>query len=577
MFDSSPLELRRSLPELTQALAAGEIIKIENGHWITQGIISRLVSWYKGESHANLTRLIDKINDLLNEVETGQSTLDYDDVYYVGKALHKRCLKALAFEHKCALTSLKTRVISLYHRTHSDRAVSEVSYHRILEEAQKWQRSDPLYRHKDLTEKDKMRLREVCKYNKFVDLLMNNEMERKRFFQWTIRHRNYPDAFVLFRNTAEKLMNANLSTRIGRYGGKDLKVQRAGDVTILTLKINGIDRNILDGSKLYTLKNDYVLSVDAMFQIYKDRETTIGNLEFFPGAGIFNFNPKRLGAYIPATNSYEMIDLSREDWYEQLPPCECITYAEASERFENEHGDKLNCDGTRWIATIYATTDKLVPDATGNHAYLQIAVPDGDGHYRLYNFGKFTEEYPITSDEKRKIAFEPVDAIIMYPDENMFNLDRLEEGISWLLTPEEGISRMASIKKDIQRVRQKNIAFQLFNGNCIFWCFHKMHRFLTDQDMRRLAGVRFIDANPSGSLGYLWKVFRVLPSSILEPALNWLTAKFGANTVYVVTKKNGTRVEKGLLKKVPWNPQEEFPHPGAFVVRKKERRELNRF
>lgn len=575
MFDSSPLELRCSLPELTQALAAGEIIKIENGHWISQGFFSRLVSWYRREGHANLSHLFQTINGLLNEVESGKTSLEGRQVYQLGKALYKRCRKASSPEHKCFSSGLLTRVTSLYYRSHSSSPYSEVAYQKVLEAAEKWQKNDPLYYHKALTDNDKNRLRQVSKYSRFVDVIMGCESERNQFFRWTIRHKNNADAFVLFRNTAEKLIDSNLSTRIGYYGGNDLQIQSMNGKTTLTLKINGVDQNILDESQQFTLKNNYILTVGEMLRVFKDRQNIIGNLEYFPGVGVVNFNPKRLGAYIPATNSYDWIDLSKEDWFKQLPPNETITFAEASERFENENGTKLQCDGTQWVATIYATTDNLEPDATGNHAYLQIAIPSQDGNFHLYNFGKFTADYPMTADEKRKVAFESVDAIIMYPDENMFNLDRLEEGISWLLTPEEGLSRMSSIKKDIQRVRDKNIAFQLFNGNCIFWCFHKMHRYMTKEEMRRLAGVKFIDANPKGYLGYLWRIFRLLPSGFLETSLNWLSAQFGANNVYVITKKNGNRVEKGLLKQVPWKPEEEFPHPGAFVARKKRRRELN--
>jgi len=574
MFDSSPLELRSTLPQLKQALDAGEIIKIEKGHWISQGFFSRLVSWYRGEGHFNLFLLINTINGLFNEVETGKSILDVVECRYVGKALHKRCRNASSVEHKSSLSDLKARVISLYYRTHACGVSSEVAYQRVLEAAVKWQRNDPLYRDKQLTENDKLRLKQISKYSEFVAFIVSNESERKRFFQWTIRHKNNADAFVIFRNTAEKFINSSLSTRIGFYGGDDLKIQQEGKEKVLTLTIDGIHQNILDGSQHYTLKNDYTLSVDQMLQVFKDRQSIIGNLEYFPGVGVVNFNPNCLGAYIPATNSYEFIDLSKEDWFKQLPPNETITHAQASERFEDENGNKLICDGTQWVATIYATTDNLEPDATGNHAYLQIAVPTVDGHYNIYNFGKFAEYYPVTSEEKRKVAMEPVDAIIMYPDENMFNLDRLEEGISWLLTPGEGLSRMTSVKKDIQRARDKNIAFQLFNGNCIFWCFHKMHRYVTERDMRRLAGVKFIDGKPSGFLGYIWRIFKIMPSGILEPSMNWLAAKFGANNVYVITKKNGSQVEIGLLKKVPWNPAEEFPHPGAFVARKKSRREL---
>jgi hypothetical protein len=572
MFDSPTQEIRNSLPDLTRAFSAGQTIKVENGHWKVLGFFSRFVSWIKRESVSNLHQVITVINTLFDEVETGNSTLNVGHCRQAGKALYRRCRKAKPALLKLASADLKGRLLALYYRKHPPQEFNPASYQKILDAVNHWQSKNPLFSHCHLTDTDKIRLKEASCYPRFVQHLLNNKMERQRFFRWTIRHRNHCEPYILFRSTAEKLTDCNLSARIGYYGGEDLKVLTIDQRKLLTLRINGHDCNILDGHLFYTLEKDYRLSVDEILGIFRDRQTVIGNLEYFKNEGITNFNPKRLGPYNPETDHYDMIDLNSERWWEQLRPIETITAEEASRRFEDSEGNTIHCDGINWVATISATTDSLQVDATGNHAYFQMAIPTGDGHYRVYVFGKFTEVYPVTAEEKKKVAVEPVDAVIMYPDENIFNLDRFTESISWVLPPSEGISRMLSIRKDLQRVRDKNIAFQLFNGNCIMWCFHKMHRYVNEAEKRRLAGVRFVDAAPSGKLGYLWTIFRTIPTSWLEPSLNWFIRQLGGEKVFIVTKKNGSRVEKGLLKQVPWNPEAEFPHPGAFAIRKRDRK-----
>lgn len=572
MYDSTPLVLRSSLGELTQALAAGKTIKIENGHWVSLGLFSRIVSFFKREESHHLHRLITSVNQLFDEIETGRSLLNSEQCETLGKALYARCRNAKPNDLKLAAADLNGRILSVYYRIHQKSEMDQALYDKILNAAETWLNKDILFSHLSLTQTEKNRLKEVACYPKFAEHLFNNKMERKRFFRWTIRHKNTCESYILFRSTTEKLTQATLSNRIGYYGGTGLKVMQEGNDKILTLRINGMDCDIRDGSRQYTLSNNYTLSVNEMFSIFEQRQTVIGNLEYFPGVGIVNWNPKRLGRFNPATKLYDMIDLNLERWWEQLPPVATITNAEASEMFEDQDGNKIPCDGSRWIVSIYATTDSLEVDATGNHAYLQIAVPTGDGHYNLYPFGKFTEEYPITASEKKKVAVEPMDAVIMYPEENIFNLDRYEEGISWALTPEEGISRMNSIRKDIQRVRQKNIVFQLFNDNCIIWCFLKMHRYVTEEQKRFLAGVRFLEATPSGFLGYVWEIFRCIPEFFLEPTLNYLMGKIGGEKVVSIIKKNGRRLEKGLLKRVPWKSTAAFPHPGAFVIRKRNRK-----
>jgi hypothetical protein len=280
----------------------------------------------------------------------------------------------------------------------------------------------------------------------------------------------------------------------------------------------------------------------------------MGNLEFFP-AGICNWNPKKLGAYNPATEQYAIDHLELEDWWEWFPWMEQISIQNAAERYEEA------CDGIQWVFTIKASREKPSMSPQGTHSYLEVAIPNGWG-YNIYYFGKFsTARFPQTFLESFNCITAVMPAAVCYPDENIFYFHREHIGYSSLATPVEGKNLMRSIRKDITNAMNGNLFFQLINENCCKWVWKKLRKHLGEERIPNLFSMPFLDVEMEGKLGGLFQRLRQMPPKKQKKILTFLFFLAGGYRKKKVVKKDGSTRKIGIFHHAAWKPDGDFLHP----------------
>lgn len=488
------------------------------------------------------------------------------------KALKKEAKKNGSSRLINSIEILKSRILSLQYRLdiHQRAQPADTNlFNQLKKAAEIWKLNEKLIKVKDLSDGDIDQLKELCTYPKFAKHLLKSESERASFFNWCIRAGNKASPYVEFIGMAKRLLECNLSMRIGSFGGSDLQICTSGNSKDLLLPFEGKLHSVLDDNLEIAFKGNYKLKIHQILQIFQDRNFTVGNLEYFPHEGICNWNPKKLGWYNADTKLYEMINLANEvqNWWEQLKPMEMITKEQASLRFEDFAGKKLSCDGVHWVGSLISRTDYHLPDAEGNHAYVQFAVPDGNGNYRLYDFGKFTDWFPQTMRQRLDFIAKPVKGTITYPDENRFRLDRDVESVSFLFSPAEGVNRMNSIRKDLLNVRQGNHYFEVLHNNCILWACKKLK--LSKEQIHKMCGINIMEGSPRGALGKIWTFLKLCPGSIHRVFLSTLFVLIGARGSVVVLGKCGKHKVRCLMNDPPWAPGAIRPHPTALLIKKR--------
>ncbi|MEM1282019.1 MAG: hypothetical protein AAGG81_00540, partial [Chlamydiota bacterium] len=284
--------------------------------------------------------------------------------------------------------------------------------------AKKWKEEQALLENKALTENEIYQLQVTSQYPEFVELVRQNGELIGKFFRWVIRDKNEAKVFIEYPALCEKIIASNLSSRIGRINSKDLKVKKVtnsecGTYKIVTLPFEGIDRNILDGDAIVTFRGNYKMSISDVFKVFEDKDLRIGNLEYL-ALGITNWNCHKWGFWSADKNAFETIDLNHRQWWQQLPVFEVISRESAQQRY------RQSLDGQSWCLATSATRGSASLDYENTHAFLEVAVPFGDGRYAIYDFGKFAKKFPATFFEGVSIFCHNLLATVSYPDGNVF-------------------------------------------------------------------------------------------------------------------------------------------------------------
>lgn len=379
-------------------------------------------------------------------------------------------------------------------------------------------------------------------YQSFVKLITLSPELKVDFLNWCLRDKNDPLIFISYPQTAKKLIDCNLSSRIGFYGG----LRREGND--LTLPFEGKNISILDGEKEILFRGNYKLRVKEIFEIFQKRLVEIGNLEYFAD-GICNWNPKKGGWYNADRQDFEVEELNKEKWWESLPVGKELTPSEAAQCFG------FPVDGTSWIVSLQATRQSNDHHPIGTHGWIQIAIPM-EGRYRLFDFGKIAEDFPVTLKENIIITAITVPGVICYPDENIFSTNRQHKWKAFEITEAEGKNLMLSIQQDLLRGKRGELPFQFLTANCCKWAWKSCKRHLGD----KLPELFQMKAKEFTVQGFEWIKF--LPDTLIDLFLTLIFWILGGNKEMVIPKKNGTPKVISLLRKKPWDPNNTFFHPG---------------
>lgn len=433
---------------------------------------------------------------------------------------------------------LKQRMTALKYRIERDNGGLDKGNNSIDEAEElkqqviEWKQGYELYQDTSVSETEMDKLLEASRYPKFVKLLKFDPALRNQFFRWTIRDNNSVGSFVQFPSTCSRLKSALISGRIGRFAEKfQFVAKKNGEKTFnLPFQVATEDGrlvkkeiSILDESRRLKLRGGYELTIQEIINIFKRKNFDPGKLEFFGSCGISNWHTHELGWWNPDTESYERIDVERENsrWWEQMPVFEHLSQDEACRRF----GIESLRDG-QWVAVAKSTRESLSLDIDRSHGYFEILVPDERGGFNLYPLGKFAKEFPANLIDKFLFVTNTVESRIEYPDENPYYSHRQHASAPFVLGEDEGLALMEMIRKDLKAAREGNVVFQFAWENCAWWPQERLENLLGKKEDGNVGGApnffvnSVLESRPQVQpLRLIFKICRALPECIKKVAV----------------------------------------------------------
>lgn len=426
---------------------------------------------------------------------------------------------------------LAQRLTALQYRMESENPIeaaqpaSSELYEKLLAYALQSKQKNPLFVEKELNQRDREKIQEACRYPKFVKLLLKSPEMRDFFLKSVIRDRADVDIFVEYPHLFEKLKNCYLIPRVGRFSKRLLQIEKQeGKEKIVTLPFwtkEGVRRiNILDESAKVTLKEGWTISIKETFEVFAKKNGDHGDLELFSSTGISNWNSRELGPLIPRSSEaahaeevrdfssisssltyiknhlpspvqffewlglfikkeYRRILLSQEAWWKQLPVFETLSMEEVKQRnpyvsiWDPSTGDfKAVPNRMRkgeWLISANSNRTTADLDLDDRHGYMLVYIPQVDGSYNCYPFGKFAERFAQGFIDKISFLVGTIRAKVVYPDENVFYSQRQHASYPMVYSHEWGLFAMNLIRLDMIKARENNLIFQFGADNCAHW------------------------------------------------------------------------------------------------------------
>ncbi len=435
--------------------------------------------------------------------------------------------------------SLKRKWIGYKYRTDEIKpAYPEPKVLKELErQAEIWKRGESYFSIKRLTQDELDKLHQIAEYNEFAELLIEYKKLAREMFEWALRDKNEIAPFIEFPNTASKLIESHLSERIGRMDQKVLKIKK-GHSKILTLPFEGVDHNILNPDYVVDFSYGLRLSMANIFEIFKNKAYDSGKLEFMK-MGIINWNALLMGHYSAETNQIEPIDVNIKRWWEKLPLFKTLSLEKVIERYG------VVPHAGEWVASASSTRGSLNLDFNNTHAFLEVAIPTGEGTYNLFDFGKFASIFPKNFLDAIKMLCKNSHASIAYPDENVYYTHRETALKSFILDESQAEQLMDSIKEDILASRSTNFVYQIESENCAKWVEHKLYDALGSYNIPHLFWMPLLDTEPNGVVKTIFSLIKKLPSRLQVPMLACLHLPLGAFQETLI-QEGGLIVSKSL-------------------------------
>lgn len=385
----------------------------------------------------------------------------------------------------------------------------------LIEKASLWKKQLPLAVEKELIPQELRQLEKAAAYPEFTRLLLASKELQENFFIWALRDGNGVDPFVEFPATCAKMKASFLAARVGRLGQHLFRLEKKwhgdGKEKILSLPfhIRNCIRfvNILDDSQQVELAKGWKLTIREVFEVFANKNREVGNLEFFASTGITNWNSHQLGVWNPATQSYDRIDLTKKEWWRQMPRLETVSKATLEKRLEE------TIQPGEWIVCAKASRTTPDLDLDTRHGYFEVAIPSSNADqssYTLYPFGNFARNFPNSLWDLVAFLADTVPGKVTYPDENFFYSQRQQAFHPIKLTENEGRQLMHVIQKELIKAKHGHVIFQLGGENCAFWAQKVLHK--TGKILPNFYRLNYVETKPLNPvLKGIFACIRVLP------------------------------------------------------------------
>lgn len=405
-----------------------------------------------------------------------------------------------------------------------------------------WKEVNPLIPDKALTEQEIDAIREACTYPLFIHILLDDAELQNQFFEWVIRDKNLPGPFIQFPAMQQRITTSNLAGRIGRVNPHMLKITYIPEEGVvrkaLTLPFEGIDIDILNDHNSHTFRGNYTLQVSEVFNIFHNKFAGAGNLELLAG-GVTNWNYLKCARWDNNKQCHIPINIYRRDWWKELPPLETLSLDQMKKRY----GDHV--DGVQWNIAAAASRGSATLDYEATHAYLNVAIPNGDGSYNVYDFGKLANVFPTTFLEKISVFAFNVHASVAYPDESIFYSFREHTYYSVPMDAAKAFEVMESIRQDMLISADNHFVYQIESDNCARWAQHKIEAGVGEDLLPNLFQMHLLATEPSGFTKWLFAAIKKAPMPLRTFILTRLHFPLGAGVGTWIIEQ-GTRVYKSL-------------------------------
>lgn len=459
------------------------------------------------------------------------------------RALIKRCFDFIFCRSSKALelieneiNELRRRIVAFGYREEKIAPANpdeeSVEYLRLI--ALEWKKNHPLIAMPILTAKEISHLKKTAEYSLFVALIKNYPSLKEKFLNWVLCDGNDVVPFIEFPSTIDKLIECRLSGRIGRYPHASLRIENKH----LCLPFEGQYQNIMDPEAKITFRGGYTLKIEEIFQIFANKEIEVGNLEYLKG-GICNWNIHHLAYWDAHLHQYVPIDLNQKKWWEQMPLFEVLTRRQMMKRYG------ISLKPHEWIVAAVATRGRLSLDYEETHAFLEVVIPQEDGHFAVYDFGKLATEYPSDRFEQIAMMTKTVHATVAYPDDNVFYTHRQRGFHPFALKNSKGMALMQLLKEDILVSRSKNMVYQIQSENCAKWVYTHLVAVLGALAVPDLFRMQLLDTEPQGPVALLFRGIKTIPEKWQVPLLMFLHLPLGAfRKIWI--EEEGIKVAKSL-------------------------------
>lgn len=512
------------------------IVCTQDGMWNYENSIHRFWSSLIGDTKGRVLSVAKGFIHVLDQLETSPVTFSYKQ--HQSLLLYIKTTKAILMQMEAAqleqsslFIELNRRFVGLLYRLEDanggfSRCSPDVEDQIELRNlASQWKTQNPLIPNKELTESELDAIREACTYPLFVEVLLKNKDLQEDFFGWIIRDKNLASPFIQFPSMQQRLTRSSMAGRIGRVNRDMLKIKRIpaenGFNKALTLPFEGVDTNLLNQEQIYTFEGDYKLSVNQVFQIFSEKYAGAGNLELLAD-GVINWNYLKCARWDSKKQNHVGINLERRDWWKELPIFETLTLEKARARY----GDHL--DGKLWNIAAAASRGSATLDYEQTHAYLNIAIPNDDGGYNVYDFGKLANVFPTTFLEKISVFAFNVHASVAYPDESIFYSQREHTYYSIPMSEFKASEVMESIRQDMIISKENHFVYQIESDNCARWAQHKIEAGIGGDILPNLFQMHLLATEPTGFTKWLFAAIKKAPMSLRTRILTRLHIPLGA-------------------------------------------------
>lgn len=299
---------------------------------------------------------------------------------------------------------LQARCIGLKYRIEKENGGLDKSetfekevYEELLKEANRWNHAQFNKKWDYITKKQRKKIEEVCKYQNYAQLLIQNPELRNEFYKWIIQYENDVSTLVEFSGTMEWM--GSLVTKRFKDASKVDFFSNGSKTKHLFLPFAGKPLSVLNRKQKITLEKDWTLPLVDIIKEVQLKKTQEGRINFYSprGLGFTNYHILKMGPYNPKTQKFESLNMDNPEWYKEVPVIEEFTEKEFRKRYHKIANLEEDLAQGNGYSIGCASRSSATMDVSGTHGWPATVYVDSKSKtYIPIHSGKFPDTYPLT-------------------------------------------------------------------------------------------------------------------------------------------------------------------------------------